>query len=114
MDEAKNVIDGISNKLESATVDAYASALSWLCLGMGRKTIALKNEEVANALKYKVETYANVDGMPYEEVAETVLAAGDLAQIVLVYGYAKVEVSVKSSVGGSHAAYELSYVGNKN
>ena len=114
MDEAKNVIDGISDKLVGATVNDYAVALSWLCLGMGNKTVLLKNTDGANALKYKVLTYANKDGVEYEEIAETVLAAGDTTQVVLEYGYALVELKVKSSVGGSHATYELDYVGNSN
>lgn len=111
MDEAKNVIDGISDKLEGVTVDAYVTAFSWPCLGMARKTLMLTNTDAANALKYKVLTYANKDGTAYEEVAETEITHGNSAQIILEYAYALVTVEVKSSVGSTPATYELDYVG---
>lgn len=113
MEEAKNVFDGISDKITGATIDAYAAALSWPCLGMGMKTIVLKNTDGANALKYKVLTYAHKDGVAYEEVAETEITSGNLAQVILEYAYAKVVVQVKSSVGSTPADYELDWVGNE-
>ena len=110
---ANNVPDGISNPLSGSTINDYVDALDWQCLGTPSKTIHLKNTHGANALKYKVFTYAHKDGNPYEEVSETVLAAGDTAQVLLSYGYAQVKVQVKSSVGGAHATYVLDYTGNK-
>lgn len=111
---ANNVPDGLSDKLEGATADAYANALSWPCLGIAKKTLMLKNTDSANALKYKVLTYANKDGVSYEEVAETEITHGNSAQVILEYAYALVKVQVKSSVGLASADYELDYIGNRN
>lgn len=111
---ANNVPDGLSDKIEDATVDAYVSALSWPCLGIAKKTLMLKNTDSTNALKYKVLTYADEDGVSYEEVAETEITHGNSAQIILEYAYALVVVQVKSSVGSTPADYELDYMGNKN
>ena len=102
-----------SNTLTSTTVNAYADALDWPCLGFPAKTIHLKNTDGANALKYKVLTYAHAGGLPYEELAEVVLAVGDTKQIILEHAYAAVKVQVKSSVGDSHATYQLDYNGAK-
>ena len=110
---ANNVPDGLSNEATGSTVNAYADALNWPCLGFTKKVIHLKNTDGANALKYKLLTYAYKDGNEYEEVAETVLAAGDTAQFVLNNVYAQVKVRVKSSVGGSHATFVLDYTGNR-
>lgn len=103
----------ISKPLTGESVNAYADALDWSCLGFASKTIHLKNTHGANALKYKVLTYAHAGGLPYEEVAETELAHGDIVQIILEYAYAAVKVQVKSSVPDSHATYELEYDGLK-
>lgn len=110
---ANNVPDGISDSLIGTTVNDYADALDWPCLGLPSKAIHLKNTDGANALKYKVLTYAHAGGLPYEEIAETVLAFGDTKQIILEYAYAAVKVQVKSSVGDSHANYQLDYNGAK-
>ena len=109
---ANNIPDGLSDEVSGATVNAYADALNWPCLGLTKKTIHLKNTHVANALKYKLLTYVYEDGNEYEEVAETVLAAGDTAQFVLHYAYAQVKIQVKSSVGDSHATFVVDFTGN--
>ena len=113
VDIVNNVPVGLSDSLNGTTTNDYVTILSWGCLGFGNKNIHLKNTDAANALKYKMLTYAHKDGNPYEEVAETSLAAGDLAQIILEYGYAQVKIQIKSSVGGAHATYEFDYTGNK-
>lgn len=110
---ANNVPDGISDTLTGATVNAYAAALDWGCLGFTKKTIHLKNTHGANALKYKLLTYVYKDGNEYEEVSETVLAAGDIAQFVLNNVYAQVKLQVKSSVGGNHATFAVDFTGNR-
>jgi len=110
---ANNISDGISNPLTGITINDYADALDWPCLGIPSKNIHLSNTHGANALKYKVLTYAHKNGKSYEEVSETSLVAGDLAQIILEYGYAQVKVQVKSGVADAHATYELDYTGNK-
>ena len=109
---ANNVPDGLSNSIIGTTVNAYADALDWPCLGVPSKTIHLKNTDAANALKYKVLTYAHVDGSLYEEVAEAVLAIGDITQIILLYPYAAVKVQVKSSATNDHATSQLDYNGD--
>ena len=110
---SNNVPDGLSNPLTGITTDDYADALDWPCLGVPSKNIYLLNTHGANALKYKVFTYAHKDSNPFEELPETSLPAGDLAQIILEYPYAQVKVIVKSSLGGAHATYEVDYTGNK-
>lgn len=114
MDEAKNVIDGISDKIEGSTTNDYVSILSWPCMGITKKTLMLKNAAAANALKYKVLSYANKDGVAHEEVAETEITHGNSAQVLLGNAYAKVIVQVKSSAGAASAEYELDYVGNRS
>lgn len=110
---ANNVLDGLSNGDTGLTSNAYADALNWNCLGFTKKMIHLKNIHGANALKYKLLTYAFKDGNEYEEVAETVLSAGDTAQFVLNNVYAQIKVQVKSSVGGNHATFNLNFTGNR-
>ena len=110
---ANNVPDGLSDSLTGVTANAYAYGLKWICLGVASKTIFLKNTDVANALKYKVLTLAYHNGIEYEEVAETALAVGDIAQINLGYPYACVKVMVKSSVADTPAEYEIDYTGDK-
>lgn len=102
----------ISDNPIDMTINAYADALNWLCHGYQKKNIHLKNTHGTNTLKYKILTYAYEDGNEYEEIPETALAAGDTAQIILNNTYAQVKVQVKSSVGGSHATYEVDYIGD--
>lgn len=103
----------VSEALTGTSVNAYADALDWKCYGYPDKNIHLKNTHGANALDYKVLTYVFIDNNEIEEVVETELAHGDTAQIVLEHAYAQVKVQVKSSVGDSHATYELDYVGSR-
>ena len=108
---ANNVPDGLSNEVTGATVNAYASALSWNCLGFGRKTITVENTDAANGLKYKIICYAHKNGIDHEEVAETTLAHGDNDKITLENPWAIIDLQVKSAVGGSHADYAIDYNG---
>lgn len=110
---ANNVPNGLSDSLTGITANAYACGLKWICLGIASKTIFIKNTAVANAMKYKVLTFAYPGGIEYEEVAETALAVGDIAQINLGSAYACVKVMVKSSVADTPAEYEIDYTGDK-
>ena len=112
VDVVNNVPAGISDSLTGTTANDYTTALNWGCLGFSHKTINLKNTDGANALKYKVFTYAYVGGLPYEEVAETSLVAADTAQIILLYPYAAVKVQVKSSVTNTPATYQVDFDGD--
>jgi hypothetical protein len=111
---ANNVPDGISNTTTGTTVNAYVDALDWPCLGFSNKTIHLKNTDGAHALKYKLLSYAFKDGNVHEEVAETILAVGAVAQLTLTKALAQVKVQVKSSVGDSHATFRVDYTGNRS
>jgi len=110
---SNNVSYGLSNSISGSTLNAYADALDWGCLGFTKKVIHLKNTDVANALKYKLLTYAYKDGNEYEEVSETALASGDTAQFILINAYAQVKLQVKSSVASSHATFEIDFTGNR-
>lgn len=102
----------INDNPAGTTVNAYADALDWRCLGYQNKNITLKNTHGSYALKYKVLTYAFLAGNEYTEVAETTLAAGDTAQIILQNEYAQVKVQVKSSATNNHATYQINYIGD--
>ena len=108
---ANNVPDGLSEEVTGATVNAYSSALSWFCLGFGRKTITIENTDAANSLKYKVLCYAHEDGIDHEEVAETTLAKGDNDKITLENPWANVVVQVKSAIADTPADYAIDYNG---
>jgi hypothetical protein len=110
---ANNVPDGISNSTTGTTVNAYADALDWPCLGFSNKTVHLKNTDGANALKYKLLSYAYKDGNVHEEVAETILVAGAVAQLTLTKALAQVKIQVKSSVGAAHATFQVDFTGNR-
>ena len=109
---ANNVPAGLSNSVTGETVNAYADALDWPCLGVHSKAIHLKNTHATRALKYQVLTYAHAGGVDYEEVAETSLAALDTAQIILLYPYAAVRVQVKSSSLNTPATYQVDHDGD--
>ena len=108
---ANNVPDGLSNEVTGVTVNAYASVISWYCLGFGRKTITIENTDAANSLKYKILCYAHKAGIDHAEVAETTLAKGDNDKITLENPWAVVEVQVKSAVTNNHADYAIDYNG---
>lgn len=93
------------------TTISYINALNWNCGTKLSKTIFLENTHGSYGLKYKVLTYAYKDGIEYEEISETLLPAGDIMQVNLAHPYAVVKVQVKDSVSGSHATYQLDYIG---
>ncbi|MCK4824053.1 hypothetical protein KA005_50335 [bacterium] len=102
-----------SGNSDGTTASDYADALDWKCDLLTKKNILLKNTHVTSDLKYRVYTYAFEDSLPYAEVAETTLPAGDTAQIILNYAYAQVIVQVKDAISGSVAAYTIDYTGIK-
>ena len=108
---ANNVPDGISNEVTDATINAYVTALSWYCLGFGRKTITIENTDAANSLKYRMFCYAHKDGIDHEEVAETILAIGDNDKITLENPWAVVILQVKYAALDSPADYAIDYNG---
>jgi hypothetical protein len=88
-----------------------SDALSWFCLGFGRKVITIENTDAANSLIYKVLCYAHKDGTDHEEVAETTLAKGDDAKITLENPWAAIIIQVKSASAGNSADYAIDYNG---
>lgn len=102
-----------SGTSDGSTTSDYVNALIWICDILTRKHILLKNTHATNDLKYKVLVYAFVDGIEYTEVAETTLAAGDVAKIVLNYSYSQVLIPVKDAISGTMATYTINYTGIK-
>jgi len=93
------------------TTSDYVDALNWLCLGYSYKNIVLKNTDDAESLKYKILTYAYRDGIEFEEVPETSLAKGNIAQITLQFPYDAVVVKVIDDSG--NASYRIDYAATK-
>jgi hypothetical protein len=102
-----------SGNSDGVTTPDYADALDWMCGILTRKNILLKNTHATNGLKYRVYTYAFLDSVPFTEVAETTLAAGGTAQVILNYSYAQVKVQVKDETSGSAATYTIDHTGIK-
>jgi len=100
----------VSGRAEGVTTDDYKTALDWDTRGLNKKTIVLKNTG-SNSLDFTVDTYANESGVAYMEIPETTLSAGDVYKIVLNDVYARVVVSVKSTVSGSSTNYEIDWFG---
>jgi len=108
---ADNVYSGLSDSVSGTTTSSYVEALSWSCLGYSYKNIVLKNTDDTESLKYKVLTYAYRDGIEFEEIPETSLAVGDIAQITLHFPYDVVVVKVKDDSG--NASYGIDYAATK-
>lgn len=93
------------------TVDDYAS-LEFDVRTKKAITIRLKNTDGANGLTYRVDSYANFDGViAKEEVAAANVAAAGIVEIVLPKTaeypkkIAKVTLQVKSQVASTPATY---------
>ena len=97
--------------LNGSTQDKYSTILKWNCEAYERKTIHLLNADPTNSLDYKVTTYARKEGVPYPEIVETALVAGDTKQVVLNNVYDQVVIEVKSTTSGSAAKYKLDTIG---
>ena len=76
-------------------------------------TIRLKNTDSANSLKYRVDSYANIDGtISKEEVAEATVTFGSTVEIILpkVAEYPKklalIRLQVKSAVASTPTTCE--------
>jgi len=76
-------------------------------------TIRLKNTDSANSLKYRVDSYVNIDGtLSKEEVAEATVTFGNTVEIILpkVAEFPKklalIRLQVKSAVASTPATYE--------
>lgn len=98
------------------TANAYANALEWECYSYDKSTLIIKNTDGSNALKLKVLVLASTGGIQQllelsSGITERTLAAGETQTVKLSYPYYSVYVAVKSSAGGSHATYQVDYIG---
>jgi chorismate synthase len=91
------------------TIASYVSALDWPTEELREKTIVLKNTHASYSLKYKLLAYAAPDGIAGEEVAETTLAAGEIAKLQLHRQWARLVLQVID--GSGHATYQVDYIG---
>ena len=94
------------------TTNAYVAALDWCTRGMGNKTIVLTNTDVANSLTFQLLTKAAyLTGVAIPNIAPTTLIAGDSEVITLDNAYAEVILELKDTVAGSHANWQIDYIG---
>ena len=101
-------------KIDSATktgttTASYADALNWRCFELSSKTILLKNNHGSNSLKYKLFGYAYEGGLDNELVAETILAAGKVAEFHYDRQWDRLVLQVMN--GNGQATYQLDYEG---
>lgn len=107
----KNDPVGIMDSVTGETTNAWADALDWPCWGFDDKTLIIKNTDVGNDLNYRVLVRTEVDGMDHEEVTDRTLVHGDTARIALNNSYARIKVQVIDTAAGSHADYQIDYIG---
>ncbi len=119
-DEVKITIEPgvVWRKLTGTTTNAYADAMDWITQTLSRKSILLKNTHGANGLHYKLLTQMTLviskdtqDPVQDEKVAETVLAAGDVAEFLYNRSYARMILQVKAEVAGLQATYRIDRLG---
>ena len=92
------------------STDAGVLALDWDCGNIHYKTLLLENTHGANDIDYSVAVYAEYNGRAHVETSGT-LTPGDTARIALNNFYARVVVTVSSTVGGSHGTYQIDRIG---
>ena len=113
---AQSIPRAVDMTASGTTKDAYAAALTWDTVGLGKKHIWLSNTAVANGLKYKVLVYlsnAASGALEKEFVSETTLAAAATDEFVLERAYSKVIIQVKAAIGSSQATYQVDYTGGQ-
>jgi len=105
-------------KLTGTTTNAYVDAMDWITQAMSRKSILLKNTHALNGLHYKLLTQMSLavskdtqDPVQDEKVAETVLAAGEVAEFLYNRSYARMILQVKAEVADSQATYRIDRLG---
>jgi hypothetical protein len=80
----------------------YTANLQWA----QNTTIVVTNTGVANTLTYDVRVYSHNDtGKPYTTTSNDVVHS-DADQVILAK-HSKVEVRVKSTVGGAHTTFQI-------
>jgi len=92
--------------------------MDWITQAMSRKSILLKNTHALNGLHYKLLTQMSLavskdtqDPVQDEKVAETVLAAGEVAEFLYNRSYARMILQGKAEVADSQATYRIDRLG---
>jgi len=105
-------------KLSGTTTNAYVDAMNWVTQAYTRKSILLENTHALNGLHYKLLTQMTLvvskdteDPIQDEKVAETVLAAGEVAEFLYNRSYARMIIQVKAEVAGLQATYRIDRLG---
>lgn len=100
------------------TANAYADALDIDTRGMKSMSMELANTDGANSLTWQLRCrYADYAAGTDEEIVEAPgeeeLTFGTKGLATLLKAYSRIKVQVKSTVGGSHATYTLTYLINR-
>jgi hypothetical protein len=107
---ANNVIP-ISKTDDGSTTDAYVAVSEWECLGYNNKNILIKNTGL-NGMTYSVTLYLySGSDASYAFLADATLASGASDVIELEKQYAKIVITVKSTVPASHTTYQIDFSG---
>jgi len=91
---------------DGTTTNTFATALSIDTRVAHDTTVVVANTDASNALDYEVLGYSNYATGQSHTITTGTLTHGDTAEVVLVR-HSKIVVRVKSSVGGSHATYQV-------
>ncbi len=119
-EEVKSTLEPWSawRKYTGTTTNVYADAMNWVTQSYTRKSILLKNTHGVNGLHYKLLTQMTLaifkdtrDPVQDEKVAETVLAAGEVAEFLYNRSYARMILQVKAEVADSQATYRIDRLG---
>lgn len=104
---------GRTGTTDGSTTAVYVDVLDWETKHVSLKRILLKNTDSTNGLKYKLLCYMYPSGDSYEEVAEKTLAKGETAKFTYTKPFARMILQVKDASGGSHADYQIDYIGQR-
>ena len=111
---------GITDSATGTSVNAYATILEWSCLGIGKKTIIVKNTGGANTLTIKAFVRAYPNGIDYPEILyydeevgyyERDLLPSEMQRLRFNNAYSELVVQAKSKVEGAATTYQVDYTG---
>lgn len=108
-----NTYAGASETTTSTTANDYVESVVIDILGYSQKLIMIENTSITNSLTFKIYGYASIDGIGYEILGDTALVAGDVYMIEITKAYARIVLSAKSTVSGSHATFDVDYTLNR-
>lgn len=111
---------GISDSATGISTNDYATILTWPCLGIGKKTILVKNTDDTNTITIKAFCRTYPGGIDYPEILyydgdtgmyERELAPTDIQRLRFNNSYAELVVQVKSTTPDAHGDYQVDYAG---